>query len=68
MYPLARVTRCSMREPPLVTAIAVCFNHERFVVECLESIRAQTYPHVQLVVCDDGSTDGSVEAIRGWLD
>jgi glycosyltransferase involved in cell wall biosynthesis len=57
-----------MPEPPLVTAIATCFNHERFVVECLESIRAQTYPRVQLVVCDDASSDGSVESIRGWLE
>ena len=46
---------------PLVTVTATCFNHERFVVECLESIRAQTYPNIQLIIADDCSTDGSAE-------
>ena len=52
---------------PLVTVIATCFNHERFVVESLESIRAQTYPNIQLIIADDCSTDGSVPLIRDWL-
>jgi glycosyltransferase involved in cell wall biosynthesis len=52
---------------PLVTVIATCFNHARFVVECLESIRAQTYPNIQLIIADDCSTDGSVPLIRDWL-
>jgi glycosyltransferase involved in cell wall biosynthesis len=52
---------------PLVTVTATCFNHERFVVECLESIRAQTYPNIQLIIADDCSTDGSVPLIREWL-
>jgi glycosyltransferase involved in cell wall biosynthesis len=56
-----------MESLPLVTVIATCFNHERFVVECLESIRAQTYPNIQLIIADDCSTDGSVARIREWL-
>jgi glycosyltransferase involved in cell wall biosynthesis len=52
---------------PLVTVIATCFNHERFVVECLESIRAQSYPSIQLIIADDCSTDGSVPLISQWL-
>ena len=51
---------------PLVRVIATCFNHERYVVESLESIRAQTYPNIQLIVADDASTDGSVGLIRNW--
>ena len=54
--------------PPLVTVTATCFNHERYVLECLESIRAQTYPNVQLVIADDCSTDGSVALIRAWVE
>jgi glycosyltransferase involved in cell wall biosynthesis len=58
----------SPAEPlPVVTVIATCFNHERFVVECLEGIRAQTYPSIELVVTDDCSSDGSVALIREWL-
>lgn len=56
-----------MAEPPLVTIIAVCYNHERFVAECLDHIRAQDYPHVQIVIVDDCSRDGSVRAIREWI-
>jgi glycosyltransferase involved in cell wall biosynthesis len=53
---------------PLVTVIATCFNHERFVIESLESIRAQTYPNIELIIADDCSTDGSVQLIREWLE
>ncbi len=52
---------------PLVSVIAICYNHERFTTDCLESIRLQTYPEIELIILDDGSTDGSVAAIRGWL-
>jgi glycosyltransferase involved in cell wall biosynthesis len=47
--------------------LATCFDQAPFVVECLESIRGQTYPEIELVVVDDCSTDGSVEVIREWL-
>jgi glycosyltransferase involved in cell wall biosynthesis len=53
---------------PLVTAVVICYNHERFVVESLESVKAQDYSNLHLVVIDDCSKDGSVEVIRRWLD
>lgn len=56
-----------MTGQPLVTVIAVCYNHARFVIECLDSIRAQTYPHVQIIIMDDCSGDDSVAAIRDWI-
>jgi len=52
---------------PLVTVIAACYNHERFVIECLEGIRAQTYSNIQLIITDDCSTDHSVEIINDWI-
>ena len=55
-----------MADCPLVTVIVNCFNHAAFLEECLESVRCQTYPAVQLIVMDDCSTDGSAELIRGW--
>ena len=57
-----------MSEPdPLVTVIATCFNHKSFVVNALESIRAQSYKNVELIIVDDHSTDGSQDVIAGWL-
>jgi len=52
---------------PLVSVICVCYNHERFVLEALESVKAQTYPHVELIVVDDGSSDNSAKIIGQWL-
>lgn len=57
-----------MTESPLVTVIAVCYNHSKFVIECLDSIRNQTYHHVQLIIMDDCSQDNSVEIIRDWIE
>jgi glycosyltransferase involved in cell wall biosynthesis len=52
---------------PLVTVIACCYNHSAFVVESLESIRQQTYPHFKLIVTDDASTDDSDAVITDWI-
>jgi alpha-1,3-rhamnosyltransferase len=49
---------------PLVTAILVCWNHVRFVRKAVESVFAQTYPNLELIVFDNGSTDGSREELR----
>lgn len=54
-------------ESRLLTVMAVCYNHARFVTECLESIRAQTFRDFQLIVTDDGSNDRSAALISDWL-
>jgi len=53
---------------PLVTVVAVCYNHSKYVVECLESIRQQTYSCIQLIVMDDASPDESVHIIEKWIE
>ncbi len=52
---------------PLVTIGAVNFNHARFILETLESIKSQTYPNIQLIIVDDCSTDNSVALVKEWL-
>jgi glycosyltransferase involved in cell wall biosynthesis len=52
---------------PLVSVICVCYNHERYVVEALESVTAQTYPNIEIIIVDDGSTDSSVSKIKQWV-
>lgn len=52
---------------PLVSVIVACYNQSRWVVESLDSVRAQTYPDVQLLVIDDASTDTSAPVIRRWM-
>ena len=52
---------------PAVTVIALCYNHARFLMACLESIRAQTFQDFQLIVTDDCSKDDSPDMIAAWL-
>jgi glycosyltransferase involved in cell wall biosynthesis len=52
---------------PLVSVVCLCYNHARFVQEAIESVLNQTYPHVELVVVDDNSTDDSVLRIKNAL-
>jgi glycosyltransferase involved in cell wall biosynthesis len=51
---------------PLVTVVALCHNHAPFLREALESITAQTYPHLEVWLVDDASTDGSSEVLREY--
>jgi glycosyltransferase involved in cell wall biosynthesis len=48
---------------PLVTIIIPTFNRRRWIGECLDSVKRQTYPHIETLVIDDCSTEGTVE----WL-
>lgn len=52
---------------PLVSVICLCYNHEHFVEEAVQSVMNQTYPNIQLVIVDDHSLDHSVEKIRKML-
>ncbi|HEY3402885.1 MAG TPA: glycosyltransferase [Ohtaekwangia sp.] len=52
---------------PKVSVICLCYNHEDFVKEALESVWAQTYPNIELIIVDDASRDRSVEVIRKLL-
>ena len=49
---------------PLVTVICLCYNHERFVQEAIESVIHQTYENLEIIVWDDASSDNSPAVIR----
>ncbi len=51
---------------PLVSVIALCYNHAVFVEDALRSVLQQTYEKVELIVVDDASTDGSAEKIQAF--
>jgi glycosyltransferase involved in cell wall biosynthesis len=52
---------------PTVAVVVPCYNHARFVKRAIESVFSQTYRQIELVVIDDGSTDGSTEIARRTL-
>ncbi|MFD2717623.1 glycosyltransferase family 2 protein [Hymenobacter monticola] len=51
---------------PLVTVVALCHNHAAFLRESLDSILAQTYPHLEVWLVDDASTDGSPAILQEY--
>ena len=49
---------------PLVTVIIASYNHAPYIEQSIQSVLDQTYPNIELLVIDDGSTDDSVERIQ----
>jgi glycosyltransferase involved in cell wall biosynthesis len=53
---------------PLVSVIIPVFNGERFLAQAIESVLAQDHRQVEIIVIDDGSTDGSREVAEAFED
>jgi glycosyltransferase involved in cell wall biosynthesis len=51
-----------------VSVIVVNYNYARFLAQAVDSVLAQTYPHVDVTVVDDGSTDGSRDLVASYGD
>lgn len=49
---------------PLVSVICLCYNHAKYISECIESVLKQTYKNIEIIIVDDASTDGSKAIIR----
>lgn len=49
---------------PLVSVAIITYNQRSFLLECINSVLDQDYPNFEIVVADDGSTDGSQEMLR----
>ena len=57
----------SLNAPALVSVIIPCYNHDKYVAKTLDSIIADTYPHKEIIIINDGSTDNSDLKIKSWL-
>ena len=57
-----------MNNQPLVSVPVITYNSSKFVLETLESIKAQTYQNIELIISDDCSTDNTVELCRKWVE
>jgi len=53
---------------PLVSILIPCHNARQWISQCIQSAIDQTYLHKEIVVVDDGSTDGSQDVIRSFGD
>jgi glycosyltransferase involved in cell wall biosynthesis len=52
--------------PPLVSVIVPAYQAAWSIRDTLRSIAAQTYPHLEVIVVDDGSTDGTAEIVQSF--
>ncbi len=53
---------------PLVTVVTPTYQHSRFIDACIRSVRAQTFEDWEMIVVDDGSTDGTPDAAESFAD
>jgi glycosyltransferase involved in cell wall biosynthesis len=55
-------------EGPTISVVVPAYNEERYVAEALDAVLAQTFAPLEVIVVDDGSTDGTVGVVRGYGD
>ena len=56
-----------MNKKPLVSILITAYNAEKFIKTALESALSQTYPNVEVVIVNDGSTDGTAGVMKPYL-
>lgn len=52
---------------PLVSVNVLMYNSSKYILETLESIKAQTYQNIELIMSDDKSTDNTVQICEKWI-
>jgi biofilm PGA synthesis N-glycosyltransferase PgaC len=72
-YPLALIFALRRRKAsvfksgsPLVSIIVPAYNEEKVLARCVDSILASSYPQREVILVDDGSTDGTLREMRAF--
>ena len=52
---------------PLISIVITCYNYEKYVEQAIESALGQTYDNIELIIINDGSTDGSKNIINKYI-
>lgn len=53
-------------EHPLISVVVPTYNSKDTILQILGSMEQSSWPHTEVVICDDGSTDGTVEMVAVW--
>ncbi len=57
-----------MKQMPLVSVVVPTFNQGHYLPVALDSIMFQSYPNIEVIVCNHGSTDGTAEVVAAYLE
>lgn len=60
--------RISTESKQMISIITPTYNHNSFIGECIESVLAQTHTDWEMIIIDDGSTDGTGEIVKRYKD
>ena len=52
---------------PLISVVVISYNSSEYILDVLESAKAQTYQNIELLVSDDKSTDNTIEIAKEWI-
>lgn len=55
-------------ETPIISVIIPVYNTEKYVADAISSVLAQNYPNLEIIVVNDGSTDGTLEVLKSFGD
>ncbi len=53
-------------DKPLISILIPCYNGEKFINQCLNSVVNQTYKNIEILIMNDGSTDNTVSMLYEW--
>lgn len=56
-----------MQDNPLISVIIPLYNAEKYIAETLDSVLQQSYSHLEVIVVDNGSTDGSRSIVEAYI-
>ena len=56
------------KDYPLISILIPAYNHEKYVKEALDSILDESYPNLEAVIVDDGSSDNTPKIIEQWIE
>ncbi len=57
-----------MNENPLISVMMPTYNNAKYIKQAIESIYAQNYDNIEIIVVDDGSTDNTKEIVQQYKD
>ena len=57
-----------MKDDNIISIIIPVYNVEEYLDECLDSIKRQTYTNIEVILVNDGSTDGSREICERYCE